>query len=261
MSEFIFEKNTTHHGDCLEIMPQLPSGIFDMILCDLPYGTTACKWDIIIPFEPLWKEYKRLIKDNGVIVLTGAEPFSSLLRCSNFGMYKYDWVWDKCNTSNFLKAKTMPLRRHENVMVFYKEQPTYNPQFEIIGEDDYRYRKNGRGHKETKYSGTVYGNVQEFKREETGKRYPNTILKINSNVRGRLVDTQKPISLFEYFIKTYTNEGDLILDNCAGSGTLGEAAYNTKRNYIMIEKELEHYNIIKEREKKFNSGDTTNLVS
>lgn len=245
-------KNKTYYGDCLKVMSRFPNDSFNLILTDLPYKKTALKWDTIIPFDKLWEQYERIIKPNGAIVLFGCEPFSSLLRCSNLRLYKYDWVWDKRNTTNFTNAKKMPLRKHENILIFYKEQPTYNPQFELIDETDYRYRKNGRGHKAKKYSNTAYGNIAELKREETGKRYPNTILKFNnSNRAGKIHPTQKPVALYEYLIQTYTNKGDLVLDSCAGSGTLGEACSNIERSYIMIEKDKTYFDIIKKREKTF----------
>ncbi len=254
MSDSILLTNKTYLGDCLNVMAEIPNKAIDMILTDLPYKKTALKWDKIIPFDTLWKQYERIIKPNGAIVLFGCEPFSSLLRCSNLKLYKYDWVWDKCNTTNFTNAKKMPLRKHENIMVFYKEQPKYNPQFEIISESDPRYRKNGRGSKAKKYSNTVYGNITELRRSETGKRYPNSILKFNNSNGyglGKMHPTQKPVPLYEFLIKTYTNEGDLVLDSCAGSGTLGEACCNLNRRYIMIEKNKTYFEQIQIREVKF----------
>ena len=254
MAKSIFKKNSIHLGDCLDIMPSFPNESFDLILADLPYQKTALKWDIQIPLDELWNQYKRLIKPNGAIVLFGIEPFASLLRCSNLEYYKYDLVWDKCNTTNWTNAKRMPLRRHEYILVFYKKQPTYNPQFELIDEDDYRYRKNGRGHAAKKYTDTAYGNITELKREETGKRHPNSILKFNSSNRnGKIHPTQKPVKLYEFLINSFTNKGELVLDNAAGSGTLGEACINTKRKYVMIEKEKTYYNQIIKRMKSLES--------
>lgn len=243
--------NKSIFGDCMKIMPTLPDGAFDLILADLPYTKTSLEWDKALPLAALWKEYERLIKPNGAIVLFSCEPFASLLRCSNLRSYKYDLIWDKCNTTNWTNAKRMPLRRHENILVFYKKQPTYNPQFEEIRAADYRYRKNGRGHNAKTYKNTAYGTVTELKREETGKRYPNTILKFsNSNWNGKLHPTQKPVLLYEFLIKSFTNEGELVLDNVAGSGTLGVACLNTNRNYVMIENNMDHFETIKIRIKE-----------
>ncbi len=254
----IFEKNKTYLGDCLKLMPQMEIGIFDMILCDLPYGTTACKWDTIIPFEPLWKEYERLIKPNGAIVLTASQPFTSALVMSNPKLFRYEWIWNKVQTTNSLNAKRQPLRQHESVLVFFKKQSTYNRQFtdRPIGNQ----RPNRKNHK-TKVYETTYG---KFTRGIGADDYDNTkinpksIITINNgNAWTRIGNhpTQKPVELFEYLIKTYTNEGELILDNCAGSGTTGEACYNTGRNYIQIEKEQDYFSLILEREKSFNKKD------
>ena len=224
--------NEILHGDCLEIMLMLDDKV-DMILADLPYGTTACKWDTVIPFEPLWEKYKRLIKDNGAIVLFGSEPFSSYLRMSNIKNYRYDWIWDKKMVTGVGTVKIKPMLGHENILIFYKLKPTYNPQYREVKKP--------------------FGKIVDMKTETTGnfeysgKRgigYPKTIIsfpKPNNLSGGTIHPTQKPVALFEYLIKTYTNEGETVLDNTAGSMTTAIACINTNRNYICIEKDKEYY--------------------
>jgi site-specific DNA-methyltransferase (adenine-specific) len=232
-------KNQVILGDCLEVMKDIPDKSIDMILCDLPYGTTACKWDTIIPFEPLWEQYKRIIKDNGAIVLTASQPFTSALVMSNVKMFKYEWIWDKVNRyTGYASCKYAPLKRHENVLVFGGKK--FNPQM-TTGKP---YKKTGD------YSSKITGQGKIKKvGENTGTRYPHTVLSFNGDDKknGFLHPTQKPVALFEYLIKTYTNEGDLVLDNCAGSGTTGVACKNLNRNFILIEKEQEYIDIINER--------------
>lgn len=230
------------HGDCLEEMIKIKDKSIDMILCDLPYGTTACKWDVVIPFDKLWEQYNRIIKNNGAIVLFGSEPFSSNLRISNLKMYRYDWKWDKCTHSNPLIAKKQPLRVYEDIIVFYKKQCVYNPQM-IQGKP---YKKD-YGYKEHKSSTTNI--VMIDKDNESGLRYPINILKqpLSKNNRERLHPTQKPVELLEYLIKTYTNEGDLVLDNCMGSGSTGVACINTNRNFIGIELDEKYFDVAKKR--------------
>jgi site-specific DNA-methyltransferase (adenine-specific) len=229
-------------GDCLEIMKTIPDKSIDMILCDLPYGTTVCKWDIVIPFEPLWEQYNRVIKNNGAIVLFGSEPFSSQLRMSNIKNYKYDWKWNKCTHSNPLLAKKQPLRIYEDIMIFYEKQATYNPQ--MVKGNPY---KKDYGYKEHKNSATEVRMID--KDNETGDRYPTNIIKfpLSRNNRTRLHPTQKPVELLEYLIKTYTNEGETVLDNCMGSGSTGVACINTNRNFIGIELDENYYKIACER--------------
>ena len=234
--------NQVIHGDCLEVMPTLPDKSIDMILCDLPYGTTACKWDTVIPFEPLWREYKRLIKDKGAIVLTASQPFTSALIMSNPEMFKYDLTWDKKLSSGFLNSKVMPLRKHEDVLIFGKGRVTYNPQMEMRG----KVRKKGITTKSGKHTSN-YGKYKSVY-TENNEYYPTSIIVIgNTNRVASLHPTQKPVALFEYLIKTYTNEGETVLDNCAGSGTTAIACLNTNRNYILIEKEKEYIDIINKR--------------
>jgi len=245
------EVNKVYLGDCLELMKEIPDKSIDMILCDLPYGTTACSWDTIIPFEPLWKHYERIIKDNGAIILTASQPFTSQLLMSNPNLFKYELIWEKQKGTGFVHAKFKPLKSHENILVFSKSpaaqnkkhRMNYNPIFEV--GSPYLHRSAGQLHKLKTMSG---GNPEKITSKNDGFRYPKSILKFNTDFdRNSLHPTQKPVALFEYLIKTYTNEGDLVLDNCAGSGTTGISCINTNRNYILMEKEEEYYNVILER--------------
>ena len=235
------EVNRIYNEDCLEGMNRIPDKSVDMILCDLPYGTTACKWDTIIPFEPLWEQYERVIKDNGAIVLFGTEPFSSFLRTSNIKRYRYDLIWEKSRFTNFLFVKKQFGKVHENISVFYKKQPTYNPQMEV-GEP---YKRKGTGKPKTKElminPATDNGKVSD------GLRYPKSILKFPFHNVGNVHPTQKPSDLFEYLIRTYTNENETILDNCMGSGTTAIACINTSRNYIGFELDETYFNLANER--------------
>ena len=230
-----------YNGDCLEIMKNISDKSVDMILCDLPYGTTACKWDTVIPFEPLWEQYNRIIKYNGAIVLFGSEPFSSALRMSNIKNFKYDWIWDKVNRyTGYGSCKYAPLKRYEIVSVFYKSKPTYNPQM-MQGKP---YKKTGD------YSSKIYGTDKVKKHgKNNGERYPFNILQYKGDDKKNvfLHPTQKPIALLEYLIKTYTNEGDVVLDNCMGSGSTGVACVNTNRDFIGIELDKDYFNIAKQR--------------
>ena len=241
----MLEKNKVYLGDCLELMKDIADKSIDMILCDLPYGTTACKWDVIIPFDKLWEQYHRIIKDNGAIVLTASQPFTSLLVCSNLQMFKYNIIWDKKKPSSVLHAKIQPLRKHEDILIFAKNKTTYNPQMEEAKQ---------RSFKDTKYNnGEAFGGVDKIRSfDNKGLKYPKSIIEIsNANQIGKVHPTQKPVALFEYLIKTYTNEDDLVLDNCAGSGTTAIACLNTNRNCILIEKEEKYYNVIQDRIKNY----------
>ena len=237
--------NKIIQGDCLEVMKTMPDKSIDMILCDLPYGTTACKWDTIIPFEPLWEQYKRIIKDNGAIVLTASQPFTSALVMSNIKMFKYEWIWEKHKATNFMNGNTQPMKIHENILVFGNGKIKYNPQ-KIDGKD-YKIR----GKHNIQIAGVNGKEMPKVysKNHETNKRLPVSIQRFSNHNQkeNRFHPTQKPVALFEYLIKTYTNEGDLVLDNCAGSGTTGVACKNLSRNYILIEKEPEYIDIIKKR--------------
>lgn len=212
-------------------MNNIPDGYIDLIACDLPYGTTACKWDTIIPFGPLWEQYERIIKPDGAIVLFGAEPFSSLLVCSNLKLFRYDLVWDKVNLyTGSLLANKRPLRRHEQILVFYKKQPIYNKQWRQ--GQAYTMTRNTKGVGE--YASTSY---QRVKTINSGQHNPCSVLEIeggNKREKG-LHPTQKPLELMEWIVKTYTNEGDVVLDNCCGSGTTCLAAAKTGRKYIGID--------------------------
>jgi len=230
-------------GDCLEKMKDIPDGSVNMILCDLPYGTTACKWDTIIPFEPLWEQYKRIVKENHPILLFGSEPFSSHLRFSNIKDYKYDWYWDKKFGGNFVLAKMMPLKSIETISVFSsgKILPNYYP---IMTTRETPIKQGG-----TKTSSAIP--VVNNKKTHTGKiydkKYPATRLDFPKDLGNTVHPTQKPVSLMEYLIKTYTNEGDLVLDNCMGSGTTGVACKNLNRNFIGIELDPEYFKIAEKR--------------
>lgn len=233
-------------GDCLELMKDIPDGSVDMILCDLPYGTTANKWDIVIPFDKLWDQYRRIIKNNGAIVLFGQEPFSSRLRISNLKMFKYDWIWEKPNATGFLLAKKRPLRAHEVVSVFYKKMPTYNPQF-TEGKPYIKEYKKGQGSRSESYN-RVPNPLKT--RKSDGKRYPRSVQKFTTaefdDFHGSH-PTQKPVALLEYLIKTYTNENDIVLDNCMGSGSTGVAAVNLKRSFIGMELDHDYFKIAEQR--------------
>jgi site-specific DNA-methyltransferase (adenine-specific) len=224
-------------------MKEIPDGSVDMILADLPYGTTACKWDTIIPFEPLWEQYERVIKDNGAIVLTASQPFTSALVMSNTKLFRYELVWDKVSTSSGALAKKQPLKSHENILLFYKKQPVYNPQM-TAGK---QWKRGGRGRETPQYYG-VKKKLGKPKSDMTNLKYPKSILVIsNANRLNRIHPTQKPVALFEYLIKTYTNEGDVVLDNVIGSGTTAIACINTGRNFIGIEKEQKYVELARRR--------------
>lgn len=229
------------NGDCLELMKDIPDESIDMILCDLPYGTTKCKWDSIIPFELLWEQYNRIIKDNGAICLFGTEPFSSIMRISNIDDYKYDWVWDKKIPSGMCNAKIQPMRQTENISVFIKGKSYYNPQ--MIKRDKV-IRGGGLS---GSYSGGNAGQTMKPLHKIYDKKYPTTLITFDKIRRGSLHPTQKPVALCEYLIKTYTNEGEAVLDNCMGSGTTGVACKNLNRKFIGIEFDENYFNIAKER--------------
>ena len=228
-------------GDCLELMKDIPDKSIDMILCDLPYGTTQNKWDSVIPLEPLWEQYKRIIKDNGVIVLTSQGIFTAKLILSNEKWFKYKWVWEKSKATNFLNAKKQPLRKHEDICVFYNKQPKYNPQMTEGEPYDKGIRKN-------QLTGS-YGEFNPVHVKSEGKRYPTDVVYFKTaESEGKVYhSTQKPVALLEYLIKTYTNEGELVLDSCMGSGSTGVACLNTNRKFIGIELDENYFNIAKER--------------
>lgn len=233
------------HGDCLIAMKDIPDHSIDMILCDLPYGTTACKWDTIIPFEPLWGHYWRVLKRNGAVVLFGTEPFSSHLRLSQLKAFRYDWIWHKTQATGFLNAKKQPLREYEVISVFYQNPCTYNPQ--IVDKEKANIRPSGRG----KLPPDVYGKFTHDSPRSIpeDKTYPKNILRFPNCNRKQagLHPTQKPVPLLEYLIRTYTQEGETVLDNCMGSGSTGVATVNTNRNFIGIEMDEKYYQIAQGR--------------
>lgn len=233
--------NKIIHGDCLEEMKIIEDKSIDMILCDLPYGTTQNKWDSIIPLDELWEQYSRIIKDNGAIVLFAQTPFDKVLGCSNLKMLRYEWIWQKNRGTGHLNAKKMPMKAHENILVFYKKLPTYNPQMRI-GMPYVR--------KDCNKSELNKGNYGKINNSTTtvnkGGRYPLDYLDF-SIVERTLHPTQKPVNLLEYLINTYTNKGETVLDNCIGSGTTAVAAISTGRNFIGIEQEWEYCEVANKR--------------
>ena len=237
------ELNKIYNEDCLVGMKDIPDKSVDMILCDLPYGTTACKWDTIIPFEPLWEQYERVIKDNGAIVLTSSQPFTSALIMSKPELFKHEWIWKKQKPTNFYQVKQQPLKEHESVLVFAKKRITYNPQG-TVPVNIKNGRKNKSSNLYSKYDGGDY--VQKV------GNYPRSILFYpTEGDKYRIHPTQKPVALFEYLIKTYTNKGETILDNCMGSGTTAIAAINTNRNYIGFELDKKYCELANNRIKEF----------
>lgn len=236
-------KTKLMQGDCLELMKNIPDGSVDLVLTDPPYGTTACKWDSVIPFEPMWKQLNRVIKPNGAICLFGSEPFSSALRMSNIKHYRYDWIWDKHNTNGFLNANKRPLKRHEVISVFSIGVTIYIPQMEERGKP----RQKGNYNKKKGNGDMVYG---RFKNISTINNlyYPTDILDFsNAKQKDKVHPTQKPVELIEYLIKTYTNDGETVLDFTMGSGSTGVACVNTNRNFIGIELDKGYFEIAKSR--------------
>ena len=245
--------NKIYNEDCLEGMKRIDDKSIDMILCDLPYGMTYNKWDTAIPLEELWKQYERIVKDNGAIVLTASQPFASELISSNRKLFRYEWIWEKENATGFLNAKKNPLRIHENILVFYKKLPIYNPQM--------RKGKPYTAVRKEKPSLNYYKNQKMTKTVSDGERYPISIIKFNRD-KEKLHPTQKPVALFEYLIKTYTDEGEIVLDNCIGSGTTAVACINTNRNFIGFELDKGYFDIAKnrieeEKNKLYNSNKNT----
>lgn len=225
-------------GDCLELMKDLPDGSVDMILCDLPYGTTACAWDTVIPFDNLWAHYRRLCK--GAIVLTASQPFTTALIGSNLKDFRYSLVWEKTLATNFMLVKKQPAKKHEDIAVFYRSQPVYNPQMEEGKAYSDRARKRTVG---------VHGDAVTLKKpiENTGTRYPSSVMKFSNGNNSTVHPTQKPVALMEYLIRTYTHEGMTVLDNTMGSGTTGVACVNTDRNFIGMEMDEKYFAIAKNR--------------
>lgn len=227
-------------GDCLELMKDILDKLIDMILCDLPFGTTQNEWDKAIPFEPLWG-YNRIIKDNGAIVLFGQGLFTAELACSNKEMFRYRLVWEKTKAGGFLNARRMPLQAHEDISVFYKKLPTYNPQMEAGKPYVKRAVTNGDGGCYGKFDRVGQTNINN------GTRFPRSVLRFSNDNHNSIHKTQKPINLLEYLIKTYTNEGDIVLDNCMGSGSTGIACLNTNRDFVGMELNEEYFSVAKTR--------------
>lgn len=238
--------NQILHGDCYEILPTLPDQSVDMILTDPPYGITQNQWDIAIPLQDLWKQYERIIKNDGAIIFTSSEPFTSLLIMSNRDLFKYDLIWEKSIATGFLNANRMPLRGHENILVFYKKLPTFHPQKFMLTTPSFKKANIKRPSNSTNYGKFDIGNSSG---SEDGSRFPRSVFSIkydaeffNSTKSGLMVHpTQKPVALFEYLIKTYSNEGDLVLDSFSGSGTTAVACQRLNRRFLCIEKEQEYY--------------------
>tara|TARA_Y100000389_G_C17469770_1_gene529250 strand:- start:4716 stop:5444 length:729 start_codon:yes stop_codon:yes gene_type:complete len=226
-------------GDCLEVLPTIEDNSVDMLLADLPYGTTACKWDSVIPLDKLWEQYNRVCKKNAAMVFTSMQPFTTILAASNINNLRYEWIWEKPQGTNPMNVKIMPLKSHENILVFYREKPTYNPQMW------YSTPYSGFS-SDTAKIGEVYGNAESKHRDNPeGSRYPKTVIK-HKQEKG-YHPTQKPVGLMEYLIKTYTNEWDVVLDNTMGSGTTGVACVHTNREFIGIEKEEKYFKIAEKR--------------
>jgi len=234
--------STFINADCFDVFPFIEDKSIDAIICDLPYGTTACKWDSVLPFDKLWEQYNRVIKDNGAIVLFGNEPFSSHLRIHAIEMYKYDWKWDKVRGSNFATVKIRPFNSFEDIAVFYKKQPTYNPQMEVGAP--YTQKQGYVG--DAKQTGLHKKDVITVNK---GERYPLSILRFSKETGSH--PTQKPVQLLEYLIKTYTNEGDMVLDNTMGSGTTNLACIKLNRKSIGIEKEKQYYDVAVRRASEY----------
>lgn len=250
-------------GDCLKLMKQIPDGGVDFVLCDLPYGITANKWDVVLPFDKLWEQYNRIIKEHGCIALFGREPFSSELRLSNKKMYRYDWVWNKVNGGNPLLAKKIPMNVTENISIFYKKLPTYNPIKETKDPKNLRNRKKHATFGDNYASGMTDTSKSDI---PGTKKYPKNIINIDcwsrelNHKAKRFHPTQKPILLLEYLIKTYTNEGMTVLDNCMGSGSTGVACVNTNRNFIGYELQPEYFEIAQNRIKDAQNNKRKELI-
>ena len=241
----MLEIDNIYNEDCLEGMKRLDDHSIDMVICDLPYGTTSCKWDVVIPFEPLWEQYHRVVKENGAIVLFGSEPFSTYMRMSNIREYKYDWIWEKSKASNFQLAKKNPLKYHESISVFYREFPTYNNLDLKPCNIKSGRRKDSRNLKH------ITGGKEDYVTTQTG--YNGSILYFpNPSGAGHLHPTQKPVELVEYLVRVYTNEGDLVLDNCMGSGTTAIAALRCGRRYIGFETDGNYCDVANKRVDEFN---------
>ena len=238
--------NYLWNGDCLELMKDIPDKSMDAIICDLPYGTTACKWDSVIPFEPLWQQYNRIIKDNGAIVLFGSQPFTSALISSNYKMFRYEWIWQKNIPTGFTMAKTSPMKLHENIIIFSNGKLTYNKKGNYL---KFNPQKTKREKPIKGYAGkSDFLNDTTFDKEERVYTHKNPVSIIEyKKVKNGLHSSEKPLDLIGYLVKTYTNEKDWVLDNTCGSNTTGIACYDLNRNYIGIEKDIDIYKVAKKR--------------
>lgn len=238
------ESDKIYNGDCLEIMKDIPDRSIDLIICDLPYGVLNkhnkhATWDSTIPFEPLWEQYERIIKDNGAIILFGQGMFTAELMMSNPKLWRYNLIWDKHRVTGFLNANRMPLRCHEDICVFYKQLPTYNPQMEDLNG---RERNHPQGYGEHREYNRCYGKIRRITPQVYDKKHPRSIIKIPREHDGKQIHaTQKPVELIRWLIRSYSNEGDIILDSCSGSGTTAVAAFREKRHFICIEKDPEYW--------------------
>lgn len=243
LQEYMLETNKIYMEDCIVGMKKIDDKSIDMILCDLPYGTTKCKWDIIIPFEELWSQYNRIIKDNGAILLFSKQPFTSDLVNSNRDMFRYELIWEKTRAGNSMQVKKQPSAIHENIEVFYKKQPTYN---DLKFQVDEKYIDKRKSIRDSFYKSEHYSGVMKRKADD-GMRHPQSILPFNSVWHTSMHPTEKPVGLCEWLINSYSNENDLILDNCIGSGTTAVACIHTNRKFIGFENNDEYFNMATER--------------
>jgi site-specific DNA-methyltransferase (adenine-specific) len=238
----MIELDKIYHDDCLIGMKEIPNNFIDCIICDLPYGTTQNTWDSIIPLDELWEQYKRICKPNAAIILFSQQPFTAKLIMSNIDMFRYEWIWEKDNATGFLNAKRMPLKIHENILLFYEKLPTYNPIMRQGFKPYFSKRKKPQSSNYNWYKAVSSGS-------EDGSRYPIDIIQFNKD-NDTFHPTQKPVKLVEYLIYTYTNEGDIVLDNCMGSGTTAVAAFNTNRHFIGFEKDEKYFKLAEKRIKE-----------
>jgi DNA modification methylase len=249
-SRWLAENMNLYHGDCLEVLPTFPPASVEAIITDLPYGTTACEWDSIIPLAPMWEQVKRVLKPSGVFITTSAQPFTSVLIVSNLSMFRYDVTWDKVTPTGFLNCDNAPLRSHESIVIFYQAQPTYNPQ---MIKKPYKGSRTGAGftQKGESIKDGVYGSLVHGSGFRSDMSYPKSVWEFptgNGHTKSHYEHpTQKPVNLYEYIIRTYTNAGETVLDICMGSGTTGVAAVQTGRNFIGIEKEQKYFEIASRR--------------
>ena len=247
-----------HLGDCLEVMQGIPDGSVDAVICDPPFGTTACKWDSVIPFEPMWAQLKRIVKPNGAIVLMASQPFTSALVMSNVAMFRYQWIWEKNKATGHLNAKKRPLVSHEDVVVFSKATTNYFPQG-LVEKETPSISKGDRGRKGVGSSGDCYGAATKDAVQTHGN-YPRSVIKFTVDMKAEFHPTQKPVALMEYLIRTYTNPGETVLDFTCGSGTTGVGAANTGRRFIGIERDTDYFTIAQSRIKKAQADAITNKM-